>query len=101
LTRFPSLNLARAALEEGDGATAVMNAANEAAVEAFLERRIGFLDIARIVETVLSKLAGNGLGEIAKSPSSFDEVVAADAAGRRAAAAAALRVKAACGAQRG
>lgn len=95
LTRFPSIGLCRAAFSEGGGATAILNAANETAVEAFLQRRIGFLDIARIVESVLSMLAANALGEIAKSPCSFDEVVAADAAGRRAAAAVALRLKAA------
>jgi 1-deoxy-D-xylulose-5-phosphate reductoisomerase len=93
--RFPAIGLCRAALAEGGGATAVLNAANETAVEAFLQRRIGFLDIARVVERVLSMLAANTLGEIAKSPSSFAEVIAADAAGRRAAAAVALRLKAA------
>ena len=93
--RFPAIGLCRAALSEGGGATAVLNAANETAVEAFLQRRIGFLDIARVVERVLSMLAANTLGEIAKSPSSFDEVIAADAAGRRAATAVALRLKAA------
>src|SRR5690606_19754727 len=45
-TRFPMLALARQALEAGGAAPAVFNAANEAAVEAFLDRRIGFLDIA-------------------------------------------------------
>ena len=93
--RFPALRLAREALTAGAGATAVLNAANEIAVESFLQRRIGFLDIVRIVEDVLTSFAANGLGEIAKSPSSFDEVYAADAAGRRAAAAAALRLRAA------
>ena len=65
----------------GGAAPAVLNAANETAVEAFLARRIGFLDIAAVVETVLDMLTGDKLGEIAKSPSSFDDVVAADAAG--------------------
>jgi 1-deoxy-D-xylulose-5-phosphate reductoisomerase len=86
LARFPALGLARAALEAGGAAPAVLNAANETAVEAFLARRIGFLDIAAVVETVLDMLAGDKLGEIAKSPSSFDDVIAADGAGRRAAA---------------
>jgi 1-deoxy-D-xylulose-5-phosphate reductoisomerase len=95
LARFPALGLCRAAFAEGAGATAILNAANETAVEAFLQRRIGFLDIARIVESVLSLLAANKLGEIAKSPSSFDEVIFADAAGRQAARAAALRLQAA------
>jgi 1-deoxy-D-xylulose-5-phosphate reductoisomerase len=64
----------------------LLNAANETAVAAFLARRIGFLDIARVVETVLERHSAGQLAEIAKSPSSFDEVVAVDAAGRRAAA---------------
>ena len=48
-TRFPCLGLARAALVEGGIAPAVLNAANEIAVEAFLERRIGFLRIADVI----------------------------------------------------
>jgi 1-deoxy-D-xylulose-5-phosphate reductoisomerase len=52
--RFPSLRLAREALLMGGVAPIVMNAANEAAVAAFLARRIGFLDIARIVEDVMA-----------------------------------------------
>jgi 1-deoxy-D-xylulose-5-phosphate reductoisomerase len=51
--RFPSLRLAREALVTGGLASIVLNAANEEAVAAFLARRIGFLDIARIVEDVL------------------------------------------------
>lgn len=57
--RFPALRLAREALAAGGRAPAALNAANEIAVEAFLDRRIGFLDIARIVEQVLSALAGD------------------------------------------
>ena len=52
--RFPSLRLAREALVLGGFAPTVLNAANEVAVAAFLARRIGFLDIARIVEDVLA-----------------------------------------------
>ena len=47
--RFPALRLAREALRAGGGAPAILNAANEMAVEAFLQRRIGFLDIAGTV----------------------------------------------------
>lgn len=54
--RFPALRLAREALQAGAGAPAVLNAANEVAVAAFLDRKIGFLDIARIVEAVMQKL---------------------------------------------
>jgi 1-deoxy-D-xylulose-5-phosphate reductoisomerase len=85
LGRFPALALCRAAFAEGAGATAVLNAANEVAVQAFLQRRVGFLDIARTVDKVLEMFAAEKLGDIAKTPSSFEEVVAADAAGRRAA----------------
>lgn len=52
--RFPSLRLAREALALGGFAPIVLNAANEVAVAAFLARRIGFLDIARVVEDVLA-----------------------------------------------
>jgi 1-deoxy-D-xylulose-5-phosphate reductoisomerase len=54
--RFPALRVARAALEAGGGAPTVLNAANEIAVAAFLDRRIGFLDIAAIVERTLEAL---------------------------------------------
>ncbi len=53
---FPALRLAREVLIEGGAAPAVMNAANEVAVEGFLERRIGFLDIVEIVERTLNKI---------------------------------------------
>ncbi len=52
--RFPALDLAYKALSEGGSMPAVLNAANEIAVAAFLEERIGFLDIARIVERTMS-----------------------------------------------
>ncbi len=54
--RFPALRLARDALRAGGGAPTILNAANEVAVAAFLARRIGFLDIAATVETVLDRL---------------------------------------------
>lgn len=53
--RFPALRLARLALRQGGAAPTLLNAANEAAVAAFLAGRIGFLDIARTVETVLER----------------------------------------------
>lgn len=84
-SRFPSLRLAREALRTGGLAPAVLNAVNESAVEGFLAGRIGFLDIAATVEDVLQSWDAAGHGAIAKSPSSFDEVRAADAAARRAA----------------
>ena len=63
--RFPALRLARAALRAGGGAPTIFNAANEMAVQAFLERRIGFLDIARMVETVLTDLDGVAVDTLA------------------------------------
>jgi 1-deoxy-D-xylulose-5-phosphate reductoisomerase len=54
LDRFPCLRLARDAAEEGGTAPAVLNAANEVAVEAFLAGRIGFPDIPRIIEECLA-----------------------------------------------
>lgn len=54
-TRFPALRLARAVVEAGGARPAVLNAANEVAVAAFLGHRIGFLDIAAIVEDTLSR----------------------------------------------
>jgi 1-deoxy-D-xylulose-5-phosphate reductoisomerase len=51
--RFPCLDLAYAAARRGGTAPAVLNAANEIAVQAFLDRRIGFTDIPRIIEPAL------------------------------------------------
>lgn len=54
IDKFPCLALAQSCLRAGGRATTILNAANEVAVQAFLERRIGFLDIARVVEETLS-----------------------------------------------
>jgi len=51
--RFPAIALARAALDSGNGSTAVLNAANEVAVQSFLDNLIGFLDITKLVEKTL------------------------------------------------
>ena len=53
MKKFPCLQLAYNAAEQGGTAPAVLNAAHEIAVEAFLERRVGFLDIPRIIEHTL------------------------------------------------
>lgn len=58
--RFPSIGIARRALELGGYAPAAMNAANEVAVAAFLDRRIGFLDIASAVAETLDRLNSVG-----------------------------------------
>lgn len=55
--RFPCLRLARLAAEEGGTACAILNAANEIAVEAFLNRRIGFAAIPVIIEHTLNQVA--------------------------------------------
>ncbi|HWA21628.1 MAG TPA: 1-deoxy-D-xylulose-5-phosphate reductoisomerase [Caulobacterales bacterium] len=78
--RFPALDLARRAMVAGGAAPTMLNAANEIAVAAFLERRIGFLDIASIVEAVLNRFEAGSRS--ANSPSSLDEVLATDALGR-------------------
>jgi 1-deoxy-D-xylulose-5-phosphate reductoisomerase len=78
IARFPALRLARDALRAGGGAPTILSAANEVAVEAFLKRRIGFLDIARTVETVLDRLGD-------QPAETLDDVLALDRAGRRAA----------------
>ena len=76
--RFPSLRLAREALALGGFAPVVMNAANEVAVAAFLARRIGFLDIARVVENVM--VASD---DMAGPVDSLQQVQAADREARR------------------
>lgn len=78
--RFPALRLARAALDAGGGATNILSAANEIAVAAFLAGRIGFLEIARIVEETLA------LASAPATPSTIGEAEALDAEGRRIAA---------------
>ncbi|HWK47875.1 MAG TPA: 1-deoxy-D-xylulose-5-phosphate reductoisomerase [Stellaceae bacterium] len=62
--RFPALRLAREALAAGGAASTVLNAANEVAVEAFLKGRIGFLDIARVVEDTLAAMPGGAIATL-------------------------------------
>lgn len=63
LGRFPALKIAKEALAAGGAAPAVMNAANEVAVAAFLDRRIGFLDIAAAVAETLNRVESERLPE--------------------------------------
>jgi 1-deoxy-D-xylulose-5-phosphate reductoisomerase len=70
--RFPCLRLARTALDAGGLAPAVVNAANEIAVAAFLDRRIGFMEIPELIERALDRHPGGAL-------SSIEECVEADA----------------------
>lgn len=80
LNRFPALALAKAALREGGVAPTVLNAANEVAVQAFLDRRIGFLDIARTVECTLERFTHRTVGRPAVD---LDEVLAIDTEARK------------------
>lgn len=64
-TRFPALRLAREALKTDACAPIILNAANEIAVQAFLERRIGFTDIAATVETMLDALPHQPIASLA------------------------------------
>jgi len=79
LERFPALALARSALSHGGPKPAILNAANEVAVASFLERRIGFLDIAALVGDVLACFDP-------PAPRSIDEVLEIDREARRVAA---------------
>ncbi len=73
--RFPALRLAREALTQGGSAPIVLNAANEVAVGGFLERRIGFLEIAQLVERCLEQTNHRAIGGL-------DDVYAMDGAAR-------------------
>ncbi len=64
--RFPALSLAYTALEIGRSMPAVLNAANEVAVAAFLEERCGFLDIARLVEETMQQHDPRELTDVAE-----------------------------------
>jgi len=74
--RFPCLKLAYQALEGGGAAPAILNAANEVAVAAFLDRRIPYLGIAASLEAVLGRLSG-------LPAESLEDLMAADATARR------------------
>lgn len=71
--RFPSLRLAREALAAGGTAPTVLNAANEIAVAAFLSERLGFLEIARVVEETLNKIAVTSVTDLADVAAADDE----------------------------
>ena len=75
LERFPSLALARGALEAGGAAPTILNGANEIAVAEFLAGRLGFAAIAPLVEATLHAAAGRG---ISKEPASVDEALSID-----------------------
>ena len=72
---FPSTRICREAIQAGGGAPAILNAANEIAVGAFLDGRIGFLQITALVEETLAKVT-------ATKPGSLEDVLALDARAR-------------------
>jgi len=78
MERFPCLRIAYEALNMGGTAPAILNAANEIAVEAFLAEQIGFMDIPHIIESVLS-------AAVIESVESIAQLVAVDAQARQAA----------------
>lgn len=76
--RFPCLRLARVCLEKGGLTPTVLNAANEIAVGAFLAKKIGFLDIASVIEdTLADRENGRQAG-----PENLEAILAADADAR-------------------
>ena len=84
--KFPALRIANQALAAGGQAPAAMNAANERAVSAFLDRRIGFLDIPRVVAETLERMDRTATAAQWTSEADDDAVERArntDAAARR------------------
>jgi 1-deoxy-D-xylulose-5-phosphate reductoisomerase len=75
LNRFPCLRLAQAAARAGGLMPAIINAANEVAVQAFLDGQLNFLGIPRVIEPVLTQMSAGVIG-------SLDDVLAADAEAR-------------------
>ncbi len=78
VVRFPALRLAREALQAGGGTPTILNAANEVAVAAFLQRQIGFLDIADTVDRVLQQMG-------TPPADSLDDVIRLDTSARHSA----------------
>jgi 1-deoxy-D-xylulose-5-phosphate reductoisomerase len=78
--RFPSILLARAAARAGGTAPALLNAANEVAVQAFLDQRLNFTGIAAVIDQVMQRMESRPVKELA-------DVFEADEAARRSAAA--------------
>jgi len=74
--RYPCLRLAREAMKKGGAWPCALNAADEVAVAAFLERKIPFLGIPEVVESVLARTSRVKI-------EAMDDVLAADAEARR------------------
>nr|WP_295108132.1 1-deoxy-D-xylulose-5-phosphate reductoisomerase [uncultured Caulobacter sp.] len=86
LDRFPSIAIAREALRLAGAAPAAMNAANEVAVAAFLDRRIGFLDIAASVAGTLERMNSFGALSVTDNDDAVENAMMIDASARRIAA---------------
>jgi 1-deoxy-D-xylulose-5-phosphate reductoisomerase len=84
--RFPCLRIAYDALNAGGTAPAILNAANEIAVEAFLAEKIGFMDIPNVIERVLAEAK-------VEHVESIEQLVAVDKMARQSAG---LRIQALC-----
>ena len=83
LERFSAIATARAALAHGGAAPTVMNAANEVAVAAFLDRRLGFLDIAATVDRTLDRMNSLGQLETSAGDDILETAMMVDASARR------------------
>jgi 1-deoxy-D-xylulose-5-phosphate reductoisomerase len=81
LTRYPALGLAQQVMATGGAAGTVFNAAKEIALDAFLARRIGFLDMARVVEATLARY--DSAADLTRPPGSLSQVLAVDDTARR------------------
>jgi 1-deoxy-D-xylulose-5-phosphate reductoisomerase len=77
--RFPALSLARQALVARNGAPTVLNAANEIAVQEFIQGRLGFAGIAALVEATMETAVGRG---VMREPVDVDDAIAIDQAAR-------------------
>lgn len=81
LRRFPALALARAVMQTGGAAGTVFNAAKEIALDHFIARNIGFLDMATVVESTLDRYSAQG--SLSTAPQSLADVLALDQEARR------------------
>lgn len=77
---FPAPSIAKDILKKGGHAATILNAANEVAVEAFLNRKLSFLDITRLVQISLERAEQYGLIKISKT---LDDVLNSDQEGRK------------------
>jgi 1-deoxy-D-xylulose-5-phosphate reductoisomerase len=81
--KFRCLALAQAAARAGGLQPAVLNAANEVAVQAFLDRQLNFIEIAAVIEAVITKTSASRNGASGPQIGGLDDVLAADAEARQ------------------